>query len=116
MSSSADLLGKFARGDNHSRRDGLLPGLRFLFLFFPLSFIAICISCGGYVSNPPPPVTVTVMPGSAQPFAGSNVQFTALVQNSATSAVNWQVNKVTGGNPTVGMIDSNGMYAAPTSV
>src|ERR1700676_5427674 len=115
MFSRSDLLKRSARGDGYSPRGIRLRRFRLLFSFFPLAFIATCISCGSYVSGSQP-VTVTVMPGSAQPFAGSNVQFTAMVQNSATSAVNWQVNKVTGGNLTVGMIDSTGLYAAPTSV
>jgi hypothetical protein len=73
------------------------------------------VSCGGLVSSPPA-VTVQVSPSSAQPFAATTVPFTATVQNSSSSAVNWQVNAVGGGNTTVGTIDSSGVYTAPNTV
>jgi hypothetical protein len=79
----------------------------------------ICISCGAVGSgpaSPPPPVTVTVTPNSAQPFPGVNVQFNAVVENASSPAVNWQVNQAPGGNATVGTITSNGYYTAPNSV
>jgi hypothetical protein len=91
-----------------------LPRLKFLLFLFSLA--AICISCGAYVSGPPPPVSVTVTPGSAQPFAGQTVQFKATVQNATSNGVNWLVNQVPGGNVTVGTIDSTGLYTAPASV
>jgi hypothetical protein len=122
MSSSLDLPGQFARGVNRFPRVICLRCIHLPFLLFLFSLTAICISCGGLVSGPPPPVTVsvtatvTVMPGSTQPFTGSKVQFSAVVQNAATTAVNWQVNQVPSGNSVVGTIDSTGLYAAPTSV
>jgi hypothetical protein len=78
---------------------------------------ALCTSCGLVsVDSPPPAASIAVMPGSAQPFAGAHVQFSAVVQNASSSAVAWQVNTVTGGNPTFGTIDSSGMYKAPGAV
>jgi hypothetical protein len=76
------------------------------------------ISCGGRTSSgPPPQVTVTVSPTSAQPFTSTTVQFTATVQNAGSSAVNWQVNGKTGGDiTTVGAIISSGLYTAPNQV
>lgn len=76
------------------------------------------ISCGGLVSSDPPaPVSVTVSPPSAQPFAGTTVQFTATVQNAGSFAVNWQVNGMTNGDmTTVGSISVSGLYTAPNSV
>jgi len=44
------------------------------------------------------------------------VQFSATVQNSASTAVTWQVNQVPGGNVTVGTVDPTGLYVAPTVV
>jgi hypothetical protein len=84
--------------------------------FLLLLFAAIFSSCGGVVSGPALPVTVTVTPGSAQPFAGSSVQFSAAVQNAPSSGVNWMVNSVAGGNGTVGSIDPTGLYTAPSAV
>jgi hypothetical protein len=111
-------------GSIHQTRD-VLPlcascsEFSFLFLALPLLLALFLISCGGLASSldPPPPVIVTVSPASAQPFTGDQVPFTANVQHAASSAVTWQVNGMTGGNPlTVGMIDSSGVYTAPGSV
>lgn len=77
---------------------------------------AICISCGSVGSGPAAPVSVTVTPNSAQPFPGGGVQFSAAVQNASSTAVNWQVNQVTGGNPVFGTINSSGYYTAPNAV
>ncbi len=96
--------------------------LRSLFVLTSLLLCSICTSCGsaGSGSDPAPPappqVTVTVTPSSAQPFQGGSVQFHAAVQNASNSAVTWQVKQITGGNPTVGTIDSNGLYTAPGTV
>ena len=91
-----------------------------LLLFASLLLCLICTSCGavgsGSAAPPPAPVTVTVMPNSAQPFPDVNVQFHAVIENASNSAVNWQVNQVPGGNATVGTISSNGDYTAPSSV
>jgi hypothetical protein len=91
-------------------------------LLVSLFFCLICISCGavgsGQAPAPPslPPVSVTVAPTSAQPFPGERVQFSATVQNAASTAVTWQVNGVPGGNLTLGIIDSTGKYTAPALV
>src|SRR5260370_39354123 len=83
-------------GFTRQPKDALLPralrrGASYHFLFFPLLNILL-ISCGSQVSSAPPPapVTVTVSPASAQPFAGTTIQFTATVQNAGSFAVNWQ--------------------------
>src|ERR1039457_7075929 len=85
-----------SRGDSYCQRDVWLRWLRLPFLFSLFSLSVNFISCGGGVSGPPAPVSVTVMPGSAQPFTGENVQFSATVQNAASTAVTWQVNQVPG--------------------
>ena len=81
-----------------------------------LALAVICISCGSVGSGPAEPVSVTVSPNSAQPFPGGGVQFNAAVQNSPSTAVNWQVNQVAGGNSTVGTINPSGYYTAPNAV
>ena len=109
-------------GFTRQPQDAMLPralrrGASSLFLLFPLLNIFL-ISCGGLVSSDPPaPVIVTVSPASAQPFAGTTVQFTATVQNAGSFAVNWQVNGMTNGDmTTVGSISVSGLYTAPNSV
>ncbi len=94
-----------------------------MLLLASLPICAICASCSvagsgsSSSSDPPPPaVTVTVTPSSAQPFQGGSVQFNATVQNGSSSAVNWQVNGTANGNPTVGTINSTGLYTAPALV
>ena len=52
--------------------------------------------------------TATLAPGGTQ-------QFTATVSGSDNTAVTWTVDKVAGGNSTVGTITSTGLYTAPQS-
>ena len=81
------------------------------------------ISCGGGSSGdggddsapPTPPITVSILPGSATVPAGATQQFTATVQNTTNTAVTWQVNAISGGNSIVGTISTSGLYTAPLS-
>lgn len=73
----------------------------------------VIISCGGG-SSPPPPPTLTVAPTSASVALGQTTQFTATSNSLATSAT-WSVNGIQGGNSTIGTIDGNGLYKAPSS-
>ena len=73
-------------------------------------------ACGGGGSTPPPAPSVTVSPATANVQEGSMQQFTATVANSSSTTVTWQVNGVAGGNPTVGTIDSTGLYTAPAVI
>ncbi|HTC64729.1 MAG TPA: hypothetical protein VK709_17945 [Candidatus Saccharimonadales bacterium] len=97
------------------------PPTRFLILS-SLLLALNCVSCGvvGPAPTAPPappaPATLNVMPTSAQPFPGGGVQFHALVENASNSAINWQVNQITGGNAAVGTISSTGFYTAPGAV
>jgi hypothetical protein len=108
------------RGAFSTPRDGRLREFPRMLLIAAFLLCLICTSCGAVGSGPAPPppasVTITVMPNSAQPFPGVNVQFTAVVKNASSSAVNWQVNQVPSGNATVGTISSTGYYTAPNSV
>ena len=113
-----------SRGVFPAPRVGRLRRFPRMLVFASLLLCVICTSCGAAGSgpapaptpSPTPPATVTVMPNSAQPFQGGNVQFLAEVQNASSSVVQWQVNQMAGGNPTVGTIDSTGLYTAPTLV
>jgi serine protease len=63
------------------------------------------------------PVAVMVSPAMATVQAGGGIQsFTAAVTNTSNTAVTWQVNGVTGGNATVGLISTAGVYSAPAMV
>ncbi len=65
--------------------------------------------------------TVTVSPSSVTINAGDRYQFTDtvtnVVSNSTTStAVNWDVSDVQGGNSTTGTISQTGLYFAPQTI
>jgi serine protease len=62
------------------------------------------------------PVSVSVSPTSTTVTAGGTQVFSASVGGTLNTQVTWQVNQVTGGNATVGMISSAGTYSAPASV
>jgi hypothetical protein len=59
---------------------------------------------------------VTVSPANADVETFTAQQFNAMVNGQASTAVTWQVNGVTGGNPTVGQISSSGFYVAPHAI
>ena len=73
-------------------------------------------ACGGSGNNPPPPPLVAVSPATANVQEASTQQFSATVSNTSQTAVTWQVNGITGGNATVGTIDSTGLYTAPAAI
>jgi hypothetical protein len=62
-----------------------------------------------------PGVSVAVSPASATVRAGRSKDFTASVTGVA-AGFTWSVNNATGGNTTVGTIDTAGHYLAPLSV
>jgi hypothetical protein len=61
-------------------------------------------------------VSVVLVPTSATAPLGGPQQFAATVTGASNPAVTWQVNRVTGGNATVGTISSGGLYQAPVTV
>jgi hypothetical protein len=86
-----------------------------------LSLVALAFgSCGGGGggggTTPPAPVSITISPATATVPAGLTAHFTATVSNASNTAVTWQVNGTTGGDATVGTINSSGLYTAPTTV
>jgi len=60
-------------------------------------------------------ISVAVTPVSAAIQAGATQQFQATVTGSSNTAVTWAVDGVTGGNATVGIISTTGLYTAPTT-
>ena len=99
-------------------RDGQSREFPRMLLIASFLLCMICTSCGAVGSGPAPPapVTITVMPNSAQLFPGGNKQFNAVVENASSSAVNWQLSQPSGGNTDVGAISSSGYYTAPNTV
>jgi Glycoside hydrolase family 44 len=92
-------------------------------VFLIFSFFLFISGCGGGQAAPPPPpantvTAVTVSPGTASLSPGESKQFTATVTGTGTysTAVNWSVNNIAGGNATVGTINSSGLYVAPNPV
>jgi serine protease len=62
------------------------------------------------------PVAISITPSSASVQTGMTQTFAAAVTGSSNNAVSWRVNNVAGGNATVGMISSSGVYTAPMTV
>jgi len=63
-----------------------------------------------------PPVSVSILPTSANVQVGQTQQFTATVSGTTNTAVNWLVAGILGGSSSVGTISSTGLYTAPSSV
>src|SRR5271170_610518 len=61
-------------------------------------------------------VSVVVSPATAKISNFTTQNFTATVTGSSNTAVNWQVNGVTGGSQSSGFISSAGLYVAPGGV
>jgi hypothetical protein len=61
-------------------------------------------------------VTVSVTPGVATVNFSKKQQFTATVTGTSNTSVNWFVDNVAGGSPTVGTISSSGLYSPAASV
>ncbi|MGH9537187.1 MAG: DUF1800 family protein [Terriglobales bacterium] len=65
----------------------------------------------------PGQVQVAVTPATIQLHLGDTTTFAAAVTGSnGTTAVNWSVNGVAGGNATVGKITASGVYTAPLAM
>jgi hypothetical protein len=64
----------------------------------------------------PPVVSVTLNQSSASVAITKTTQFTASVTGTTNTAVTWSVDSVSGGNSTVGTINTTGLYTAPTTV
>ncbi len=85
-----------------------------VFTFLIISVCSICAGCGSSSSTPPPPpAQISLAPNPALLPEGATQQFTATIQGSGNSAVNWSVDQISGGNSTVGTITSAGVYTAP---
>ena len=61
-------------------------------------------------------ITVTLSPKTATIGAGNVAQFQATVTGTTDTQVTWAVNSIPYGNNTVGTVDGNGNYTAPTNI
>ena len=79
--------------------------------------LAMLTGCGAGGFTPPPvPVSIFLTPASSTVRVGTRQPFYAIVEGSTNTAVTWQVNGVTGGTTANGLIDSNGVYTAPSTL
>jgi hypothetical protein len=60
--------------------------------------------------------SVSVSPSAAAVASFGTQQFTAAVNGSPSTAVNWEVNGIAGGNQSVGFISPSGLFVAPSGV
>jgi hypothetical protein len=86
-----------------------------------LLLVASFLGCGGLAGSvpsqlPPSSVSVTIVPSTVSVLLGDPQSFTAMVANTADTAVSWSVNGIPGGNTTVGTIDADGVYTAPANL
>jgi uncharacterized protein (DUF1800 family) len=76
--------------------------------------IGLCgCGSGSYSGANGAPPQIAIAPLTPQVRGGSTQQFTV---SNANGSLTWAVNGTTGGNSSVGTIDANGLYTAPTSV
>ena len=71
---------------------------------------------GSAVQPSAPAIVVVISPSAAVVHVGATQQFSATVSNASSTAVNWSVNAVSGGNTTFGRISDAGFYTAPAAV
>lgn len=64
---------------------------------------------------PPPTITVQVSPAAVTLAPAAMQSFGAAVSGSTNTGVTWSVNGVSGGNASVGTINTAGLYTAPST-
>ena len=69
-------------------------------------------TCTDPVTN----ISVTISPATVSVNVVTTQQFQDFISGGTNNVTIWQVNNITGGNDTIGRIDSNGLYHAPTAV
>jgi hypothetical protein len=81
-----------------------------------LPALLVLNSCGSGSTTTTATPTISASCAATSVTVNGTVQCTATIANLSSTLVNWQVNNVAGGNTTVGKIDTNGLYTAPTAV
>ena len=106
--------------DRGTAYDGHRSFANVFYRWWPVLFFAAPFpGCGGLASSgspqpPPASITVSLSPASVTISLGESQTFLATVNNSTNIAVTWTVNGISGGNSTIGTIDTNGIYTSPT--
>jgi hypothetical protein len=99
------------------RSIGILPFLLALGLLGGCSGLSdVPTNGGGGGGGNGQSVALSVRPSSATVHTFGSQTLTATVTGSSNSAVTWQVNGVTGGSQTSGLISTSGAYRAPYSI
>jgi len=73
-------------------------------------------SFGNNTGTVPAPVTAVTISGAGDTRLGSTTQFSAVVSNSTSQSVTWQVDGITGGSSTTGTISATGLYTPPAAL
>ena len=96
---------------------------RYSLLLLGLLMAGLTGSCSQDVNNtglgtppgPVSPVVVAVTPADASISTIANQQFIATVENATDTAVTWKVDGIEGGNSSVGLISTDGVYTPPAA-
>jgi hypothetical protein len=67
-------------------------------------------------TDPVTGISVTISPATVSVNVATTRQFLDSIQGGTNNVTIWKVNGVTSGNDSVGRIDSNGLYHAPTTI
>jgi len=67
-------------------------------------------------TDPTTGISIAISPTTVSVTVATSTQFQKGISGGTNNIVTWQVNNITGGNDTVGRIDSNGLYRAPAAV
>src|ERR1700674_4833362 len=66
-------------------------------------------------TDPTTGISIAISPTTVSVTVATSTQFLVGVSGGTNNIVTWQVNNITGGNDTVGRIDSKGLYRAPAA-
>jgi hypothetical protein len=81
-----------------------------------LALVSFLVACSGSKTVVVQNVTVVINEQNPTVNIFSTKQFSVTVTGTTNTAVNWQVNGVTGGSATSGFISTSGLFLAPTGV
>jgi hypothetical protein len=93
----------------------VLGGIFLLIALHPQPAFSKSSSKTGSFSTNPSVITIHVHPLNAPVTSMVTQQFTVAIGGNSNHAVNWYVDGELGGDPTIGTIDSAGLYTPPPS-